>query len=292
MDKKHTTIVSTIKPKVREAEINDFEQVYPLLKKINSKRLKRDDWFRLFQNHWSLEEFSPGIVLEKEDEIVGFLGTIYSRQIIDGQSHLVCNLSSWIVQDEYRSHSVMMILPLIRKKDLLLTSFSSNDTTYQLYQKLGFKEGNASRRIIYAWPFLQRKMSADYQIVTDNNDISKIIRSDKKVFADHKGFGNICVLIKYHDEECLLIGVRRKKCFKLYYSESSIFLQKHINNFKSNIMARLHVRKMIIDEHLLEQTPLFLSRKLTRGNPYQYKTRSDMHSPVLPKYSEIFLLNM
>ena len=40
-----------VKPKVRQADIGDFDKVYPLLKEMNNTRLSRDDWFRLFQNH-------------------------------------------------------------------------------------------------------------------------------------------------------------------------------------------------------------------------------------------------
>jgi len=142
------------KPKVRKAVIEDFENVYLLLQEINNTRLKKVDWFRLFQNHWNTQEFSPGIVLETVEKIVGYIGTIYSMQMLAGQPQLFCNLTSWIVQDEYRSHSIMMILSLVRNKNVVLTSFSSNNVTYEVYKKLGFKDGNRSKRVIYPFPSL------------------------------------------------------------------------------------------------------------------------------------------
>ena len=292
-----------IKPKVRPAEIEDFDKVYPLLKEINSKRLTRDDWFRLFQNHWSIEEFSPGIVLEAGDEIVGYLGTIYSKQMLAGKPCLFCNLTSWIVQDEYRSHSIMMIFPILRNKkfrdrNLILTSFSSNDVTYNVYKKLGFKDGNANKRIVYPFPFFNKlsfskEVSKEYQIIIDSKKIDENINSETKaLFDDHKSFGNIYTLIKYQGKQCLLMGVKRNKLFKLYYVSDKLFFQTHLKYFRTALMKMLQANKMRVDEQLLNDAPLFLSRKVTRGNPYQYKSKMDILNTLSPEYSEIFLLNM
>lgn len=286
MNKKTDT---TIKPIVRQANVDDFEKVYPLLRKINSTRLNRDDWFRLFENHWSIEEFSPGIVLECADDIVGFIGTIYSKQIVAGQTQLFCNLSSWIVLDEYRSHSVMMVLSLLRKKKIILTSFSSNDVTYELYKKLGFKDGNHGRRIVY--PFFSVK-SGDYQLINDVKMIQEMLQYDKSTFQDHCHLGNNYILVKHKDEQCLLMGVTRKKRFKLYYASNPSFLQQHLKHVRNKLMSLLAVNSMQIDEQLLNGVSLLFSRKVIKGNPYQYKTANEVFSFATPIYSEVFLLNM
>jgi len=279
-----------VKPKVRKAEINDFDKVYPLLKEMNNTRLSRDDWFRLFQNHWAIEEFSPGIVLEAGDKIVGYIGTIYSKQIIAGKPQLFCNLTTWIVLDEYRSHSIMMIFSLVRNKNVVLTSFSSNNVTYEVYKKLGFKDGNLSKRIVYPFPFFQ---SNDYKIIINTQEIEDNCNPDNKIiFNDHKNFGNAYALIKYKDEQCLLMGVSRDKVFRLLYASDRAFLQGNLRYFRNKLMVQFQAKRMQIDEHLLNGASLFLSRKVTWGNPYQFKSSiDDLQSPS-PEYSEIFLLNM
>ena len=140
----HTT---NNKPKARKAELNDFTQIYPLLQEINDIRLDEKGWHKLFENHWNIDEFSPGLVLETEQAIAGFISTIYSTQLVAGKEQVFCNLTSWIVKEAWRSYSFMMILPLVRNKNIVLTSFSSNDVTYELYKKLGFKDGFSGRRI-------------------------------------------------------------------------------------------------------------------------------------------------
>jgi len=277
------------KPKVRQAVIEDFDKVYPLLLQMNNSRLTKQDWFRLFQNHWSLEEFSPGMVLQLEDEIVGYIGTIYSKQTINGNNQLCCNLTTWIVRDEYRSHSIMMLLPLLRNKNLLLTSFSSNDVSYAVYKKLGFKDANIQKRIVYSFPFFQ---SDKYEFLTETDQISKVINEPyKTLFNDHKGFANSTVLIFYKGEQCLLMGVNREQLFSLFYVSNKAFLQKHLKFFRHKLMLQLQAKQMHIDEDLLEGSFLFLSRKVTWGKPYQYKSNLEGVSPS-PEYSEIFLLDM
>lgn len=278
------------KPKIRQAVVDDFDKVYPLLQQMNNTRLSKDDWFRLFQNHWSIKEFSPGIVLQLEDKIVGYIGTIYSKQIIAGKVQLCCNLSTWIVEDEYRSHSIIMLLPLVRNKELLLTSFSSNDVSYKVYKKLGFKDANTRKRIVYPFPSLH---SSHYVLFTDISLVSdNLNQNDRVVFNDHKAFANTYVLIKHKNEYCLLMGECHAQLFKLTYVSNKTFLQQHLKSFRNKLMAKLQVKKMYIDEDLLEGVFLFLSRKVTWGNPYQYKIQGDVLLSPSPEYSEIFLLNM
>jgi|GEM_PF-1935463 len=278
------------KPKVRLAQVDDFAQVYPLFKKMNNERLTRDDWFRLFENHWSIDEFSPGMVLQADDKIVGYIGTIYSRQTVLGKAQLFCNLSTWIVEDDYRSYSIMMIFSLVRKKNLVLTSFSSNAVTYEVYKKLGFVDGNRSKRIVYPLPFFQ---SAKYRIITDIEQIKKTIsRQNKSVFFDHFHFGNAYALVKYQNEECLLMGVNREQLLRLFYASDREFLQCHLKYFHFQLMKHFQAKRMHIDEQLLNGCRLFLSRKVTWGRPYQYKSSLDAMPSPSAEYSELFLLNM
>ncbi len=286
---------SKSKPKIRQATIDDFDKVYPLLLKMNNTRLAKKDWFRLFENHWGIEKFSPGMVLQLEDEIVGYIGTIYSQQIIAGEQQLCCNLTTWIVEDDYRSYSIMMLLPLVRNKKLLLTSFSSNNISYEVYKKLGFKDANIRKRIVYQLPFsfFDFFKINNYLLFTDIEGITKNISlSNKVIFNDHKNFGNTYMLLKHKNKECLLMGVSRDQIFRLTYASNKVFLQKYLKYFRYQIMSQLHVKQVHIDEDLLQGLWLFLSRKVTWGNPYQYKSQHTLSLSPSPEYSEFFLLNM
>ena len=284
------SVQQKVKPTVRQANVEDFDRIYPLLQEMNNAKLSREDWFRLFQNHWSIDEFSPGIVLEFEDEIVGYIGTIFSRQVVDGKPRLFCNLTTWIVREAFRSHSIMMIFSLVRRKDIVLTSFSSNRVTYDVYKKLGFKDGNRGKRIVYPFPSLR---AGKYELLTDPLEIDKTLSAENRaVFDDHKHFGKVYVLARFKDEECLVMGVSGNGFLNICYASDATFLRRHLKFFRNRLMSKCGVRKIVVDEHLLGNANLFLSRKVVWGNAYQYKAAKDEVLSPTPIYSEIFLLNL
>ncbi len=284
-----------IKPRVRQAQVDDFEQVYPLLLKMNNAQLKKQDWHRLFENHWSLDEFSPGIVLQAGDNIVGFIGTVYSRQAVAGQSQLFCNLTTWIVLDEYRSYSILMLFTLLKNKNMVLTSFSSNQITYEVYKRLGFKDGNKCKRIVYPLPFPAFR-SADYEVIIDAEQIDSQCNPDNKtLFNDHRLFCRAAVLVTHNNAQCLLMGTCRNGSLVLYSASDREFFQQHLKHFRNKLMAAFQVKRLQIDEQLLNGRSLFLSRRVTWSFPYQYKAGSEIESSLpspSPEYSEVFLLDM
>ena len=286
--------MAATKPTVRKAEMDDFDRVYPLLQKMGHNHSSREDWHKLFENHWQLEDFSPGLLLVHDERVVGFLSTIYSVQTINKQPQIFCNLSSWIVEEQYRSFSFLMILPLVRNKDIVLTSYSSNDVSYAVYNKLGFKEIKRGTRIIYPFPSLKIMMPGHgYQIISDYDQIETVLdENEQKLFNDHRDFHPQICLVTYNNENCLMMGVVKNSHFSLYAVSNKAFLQKHLKHFRLLLARALQVNVIRISEYLLEQQFLFLSRKVDWGWPYQYKTHNKQVIDPMPFYSELFLLNM
>ncbi len=292
----HKTIPcqSKASARVRKADEDDFDRVYPLLQQLGNGLSGREDWQNLFKNHWQLSDFSPGMILETDEKVVGFLSTIYSHQMVNGQKYVLCNLSSWIVDKEYRSQSILLLLPLIKNKNIILTSFSSNEVSYAVYNKLGFKDGNASQRIIYQFPSLANfSKSQEYQIITDPEVIQRsIIDTDRQIYNDHLVFQKQGCLIIYKDEYCLIMGQKNDQQLTVYTVSNRKFLQQHLKFFRHQLMKYLKVKQMVINENYLNNQALFMSRKVSWGIPCQYKTNhSEVIDPV-PLYSELFLLKM
>ena len=282
------------KPMVRKAKKDDFDKVYPLLKKMEHGQSSREDWKKLFENHWHLDNFTPGIILETDEQVVGFLSTIYSHQLVNSKQQVFCNLSSWIVDEAYRSYSFMMILSLVRNKDIVLTSYSSNDVSYAVYNKLGFKDGNVSKRIVYPFPSLRALFgNHKYKIITDVNEIrNRINENECQIYEDHCSFHPDSYLITYNKSYCLIMGVKNKNRFEIYTVSDKDFLQYHLKYFRYQFMKILKVKVIWLNENYLNNKFLFLSRKVTWGFPYQYKTSNDSVVDPMPLYSELFLLRM
>ncbi len=280
--------------RVRKADADDFDRVYPLLQQLGNGLSGREDWQNLFKNHWQLSEFSPGMILETDEKVVGFLSTIYSHQMINDQKYVLCNLSSWIVDKGYRSQSILLLLPLIKNKDIILTSFSSNEVSHAVYNKLGFKDGNVSQRIIYQFPSLANfSKSQEYQIITDSEVIQRrIVDTDRQIYNDHLVFQKQSCLITYKDEYCLIMGQKSAQQLTVYTVSNREFIQHHLKFFRQQLMKHLKVKQMVINENYLNNQALFLSRKVCWGVPCQYKTNHPEVIDPAPLYSELFLLKM
>jgi hypothetical protein len=286
--------MSLAQPIVRKATIHDFDKVYPLLKKMRQDRADKAYWQNLFNDHWQFAEFSPGIILQSGDDIVGFLATIYSRQQYNNKPQLFCNLSSWIVDEAYRSYSFMMLLPLLKEKKIVLTSYTSNDISYAIYHKLNFQDGNTYKRIVYALPSLTRFFSANaYQIVVDAEAILALLNDkDRQIYVHHQSFHTQSYVITYHNTYCLIMGEIIDAMFHVYSVSDCSFLQQHLGRVRNQLMHQMQVKSLLINENCLNKQALFLSRKVQWGLPYQYKTHDPDIIDPSPVYSELFLLKM
>jgi len=281
------------KTSIRKATEADFESVYPLLKELNNTRLKRQDWQQLFHNHWQLKDFSPGLLIQCQEQIVGFIATLYSPTSKD-RSNQICNLSSWIVKDEYRSSSMMMLLKLLRDKNTTFTSFSSNDISYKIYQKLKFQDWEHYARVIYPFPSLKNN---HYRIITSTKDFQTTLsEAEYQIYHDHQDFKCHHLVIQHKGGSySYIISVQRGKKLKLYYASNPTFIRENISDFRWPLMKLYSAKKLYIGEKIIGARKPFFSRQKNYRHPYQIKAAKSgsFHEQQLNLlYSELLLLNM
>jgi hypothetical protein len=126
---------------VRPATPDLFDDVYPLLLDFANPKMSRDDWRRmLFDLPWPVEEPHRGYALYDGEQVVGFLGTIFSTRVICGVTRRFCNLSSWIVKDAYRSSSLQLVLPVLALKQHTIVNLSPSPGAYEIFARLGFRK--------------------------------------------------------------------------------------------------------------------------------------------------------
>ena len=56
--------------------------------------------------------------------MVGGIGAIYAERIIRGRPERFCNITSWCVLDEYRSHSMRLAMALVSQPGYHFTDLS------------------------------------------------------------------------------------------------------------------------------------------------------------------------
>ena len=88
------------------------------------------------------------MMLNRNNAVVGFVGTWFSERKIKGYENIFCNIHSWIVQQEYRLYSFYLI-SLLNKKNINLTAFTPVESLKGLLLKFGFEKSISLYNIVW-----------------------------------------------------------------------------------------------------------------------------------------------
>ncbi len=109
---------------IRDARAEDFEKVYPLLLEFNNDHLTKEHWRQLFVDHSGCQNGRFGSILFDREAAVGFIGATFSERTFGGETHSICNMSNWIVKNEYRSHSLGLLSKVVASKAAAITNIT------------------------------------------------------------------------------------------------------------------------------------------------------------------------
>ena len=116
-------------PKLREARLEDYEQIAALESRFGLTAKPYNEWVHLWQGNPLYRELKTdwpmGWVFEDQDgKIVGSVGNIPLLYELDGRRILVASSRSWVADVEYRSVSLLLLDNLVRQRqvDLFLSN--------------------------------------------------------------------------------------------------------------------------------------------------------------------------
>ena len=116
-------------PKLREARLEDYEQIAALESRFGLTAKPYNEWVHLWQGNPVYRELKTdwpiGWVFEDQDgKIVASVGNIPLLYELDGRRILVASSRSWVADVEYRSVSLLLLDNLIRQRqvDLFLSN--------------------------------------------------------------------------------------------------------------------------------------------------------------------------
>jgi hypothetical protein len=109
-----------------------FEEIYPLLVRLRNGAMSKADWrWLLFEYPWAA---SPprGWALYADGKAVGFIGAVFSARSLLGRVEKFCNPSSWIVLEEYRYASALLLRHILALKDHTILSQWLSPAAYKV----------------------------------------------------------------------------------------------------------------------------------------------------------------
>jgi hypothetical protein len=278
-----------------------FDDVYPLLSELDSAQ-SREKWREIFDYRWESDEGYVGYALVDDRKVVGFNGAIFSRRIIDGREARFCNLTSWIVKEQYRTESMRLVFPVLKLKGYTITNLTMNERAWEITRRLGFKNLDTNVRILFLVPGLSatRKEEAPV-IVSDRSKIAEILDPvNLKIFIDHSHYncGHLVMQDKYGYSYIIYTRKRYRKyncdipyAQILYISDRSAFLRR-LNKIKSYFLKSRKYFFLAVDERLIGNATIPYSKVYQLKVPRMYKSEVLSREQIDNLYSEFVVLGL
>jgi hypothetical protein len=280
--------------RVRKAYPEDFEVVYPLFSGFAEPRPDKETFLRVFQPPWGNPLGHVGYLLEENKRVVGFLGIISShRPLRDGKTCLFGNLTCWIVEPEYRSESLLLLLPLLRLPNMTLTNLTGNKVA-PILNKFGFIPIDRYYQMVLPVAFSMNKLSIR---MGEDAILHGVDHISLKVHNAHRGLFCKQVLFRtpMGDCYCLVANLKKKgrKVAQVHYASDTRVLRYALSRSALAICRSLGVVGIIVGEHFLDgkKIPFSLTipqRQLRLFRPGPGITRDVMDTA----YSELQLLGI
>jgi hypothetical protein len=130
-----------------------------------------------------------GYALEADGRIVGVILLLFSRRATEIEGGVRCNISSWCVDKEYRSHAVLLHMMAVKHKEVTYLNISPARHTLGAIEALGFRRFSNGQ--IFLAPVLSRpRRGVRVRAFTENGPDSALLsEEERRILADHAALG-------------------------------------------------------------------------------------------------------
>lgn len=279
----------------------DFARVYPLLAKFGNRDLTREAWQGLFTHGWGEPSGSRGLMLVRGEEVKGFLGLIFSRRVVDGRDAAFCNMTSWIVQDDSRNHSLGMLRSALTAPGMTVTNFTASAGVAALLRRFGFRGAPQPMRLLLRFPFPGRGIECEFDRL---RIAAQVDRETQRIFEDHAAHGCQVALIHDGGDNCAVVlkrfvwsirshGIRaRVPLCRVHYVSDTLHAGVLLSRARAALCARVGARGLLADARWFDGVRAPLSFAFGGGEG-EVLVKSDWADPatVDTLYSEMILLH-
>lgn len=207
----------------RQIRESDFVAVIDLLARgfrVRSRRYWRRALAQLASHPTPAGLPRYGYLLEYNGRTVGVILLIFSAVPDGGTSAIRCNLSSWYVEPQFRSHAPLLISQAIRHKNVTYVNISPALHTRPIIEAQGFSRyGNGQFVTV---PALSRGCGQEQARVVDLDALNDAPAEDRSLLLDHRAYGCISLWCKTPDDAYPFAFVPRRlkgliPCTQLIY---------------------------------------------------------------------------
>lgn len=183
----------------------EFPAVYDaLLREFQGGRIPEAMWRRLVDHEWAPEGAPRGHVLSEGDRIVGFVGCIFSNRTIAGRRERICNLTSLVVAEPWRRHSLSFVVSALRMPDVTITDLTPTPAVAAILKRIGFTELERSVTVLLPVPGGSGRSRTP--IVDDPAALAAVLASeDTRAINDHRPYGCDALMLEGNGGPCHVV---------------------------------------------------------------------------------------
>ena len=279
---------------VRKACAEDCQTVLPLISRLATGH----DWKPLFCKAWQSGENSFGYVLEDNGRVVGFLGLIHSVRQIGEKEVAFCHTSSWIVEEQYRMHSLALLAPVIKMKDRQIVNLSASQDVHNICLKLGFGVLDTAMLLIPCAP-VPFGMLCGFRtrIVSGADSVAPLLNAQhRRILEDHRNTPCRHLLLHKDGRDCYIVGTRILKkglpFFRIHFlSDSALFLEGN-GMLRAKIGMLTRSVALIMDKRFVHGETVPFSKEYHLPSQRMYKGEFVPPGSIDNLYSEYAIMEM
>jgi acetoacetyl-CoA synthetase len=230
-------------PDIRPVRATDIEPLCAFLHRGFSTRIPVAAWRLLFDYKWLEEKPNLGFLLVAGGEIRGFVGMLYARRLIQGKTALVCNLSSFYVQPDYRGWSFALLVHALRDETVCYTSLTPSRTVAQMCEAMGFSYIDRNKIILPPLLNLITLRGPSPRIISDPEQVRALLDGEqRRIFDDHAPYDCLQLVLQSESKSAYLVVKRRTMerlpVSDLLYCSAPSLLAQHLERVKLAVIRR------------------------------------------------------
>ena len=286
-------------PEVRAVatQLSDLPEVCSFLHENLGRRFTVQEWIASLTQSWAAVSPNFGMHLRCDGRVVGALCAIYSDQVIEGKVVSICNPHSWVVLEPFRSHSLGLLLRLLKQRSYHFTMFTPNPKVAKVFEGLRFRTLDDTMVHFLNVPTLSW-LDKRSIVASNKAQIAELLQgADLQDFKQHADIpwlkflafgrqgGPLCLVVYK------LTRWKRMPCAVLLHISNAQTLAEQGGLLQSHLMLKGGVVWSRVEGRFLNQLPA-LAIKTKRGQPKLVLSAALQDNQVKDLYSELVALDL
>lgn len=136
-----------------------------------------------------------GYLLEADGRAVGVILLLFSEKTAGGETCIICNVSSWYVEPEFRSQGALLTAMALKHKQVTYINVTPAPATWPIVEAQGFKRYCSG--LFVAIPALSRQADVSLQIIErDAVKPDDLGDAEFDMLVRHAGYGCISLVAR------------------------------------------------------------------------------------------------